>query len=115
MQPSILSRSFFSPARGGHAPGDLRDAFCDAVDAYEAWEDDEPEPKIEVRECAFTVRQVCGLLWNCSDITPGMLYDQVCNLIRWPEDAPKRRTYASCARTLATLYDDVLATIEARP
>jgi hypothetical protein len=43
---------------------------------------------------------MCGLLWNCSDIMPGLLVDQLNDFARWPEDELKRRTYAAGARFL---------------
>jgi hypothetical protein len=45
MQTSVLHHSSYSPLQGGHAPGDIREAFCDAVDAFDAWKDGEPSPR----------------------------------------------------------------------
>jgi hypothetical protein len=97
---TILRGSYYSPARGGHAPGDIRNAFVEAVDAWDAWKAGEPEPMLEVREQQLTIRQVCGLLWNCADCMPSHLYDQVFDL-----DPMHRRSYSSAARYLVGLYD----------
>jgi hypothetical protein len=73
----------YQPHLGGHAPGHLRDAFVAAVDAFEAWNDGEPEPIVEVgyRETPITISAVFGLLWNCSDIMPGWLCQQIEDLM----------------------------------
>ncbi len=106
---SVLVNSRYSPYRSGHAPGDIRDAFGRAVDAFVAWKEGKipAEPEIEVREKRLTIREVCGLLWNCRDIVPGMLFDDICgvHIARLAQDAPQSRTYAACARVLAMAYD----------
>ena len=67
---SVLINSRYNPARGGHAPGDLRTAFEEAVEAICDWNEGDPEPTVEVREREMAVGAVCGLLWNCEDILP---------------------------------------------
>jgi hypothetical protein len=103
-QTSILRYSYFKPHLGGHAPGDLRDAFGEAIDAYEAWEEGEPEPNIEVRGRAMSLRAVCGLLWNCSDIMPSMLMRQMDDLKSY-RDNRHFGSYARAARFLRELVD----------
>jgi hypothetical protein len=103
MQTSILVGSRYSPSRGGHAPGDVLDAFADAVDAYEAWGGSNPGPTIEVRGGRFTVSAVCGLLWNCSDVMPSTMSQQLNDLTKWPRDGLRSNTYAAGARLLKSL------------
>ena len=86
MRTRILFQSSYSPCRGGHAPGDLRDAFGDAIDAYESWADGDPEPTIEVRDGWIAIRDICGLLWNCTDVMPSTMRTQLGGLFRWPEE-----------------------------
>ncbi|MGH7096657.1 MAG: hypothetical protein ACREE4_03220 [Stellaceae bacterium] len=95
---SVLNGSFYTAARGGHAPSDLRRAFCAALDAFREWEDGAAEPTIEVRERDLPISEVCGLLWNCSDILPGSsgYTMQLCD----DGNLPQRRTYAAAARWL---------------
>ena len=33
--------------RNGHAPGYVRDAFCNAIEAFVAWKPGEREPSVE--------------------------------------------------------------------
>ena len=101
MPRTPLVGSFYIPGRGGHAPGDLREAFGDAIEAYELWNDGEPEPTVEVREKAVLISAVCGYLWNCGDIMPHMMVDAINDLT--PFDPLLRRTYAAGARKLKSM------------
>jgi hypothetical protein len=103
MQTSMLVGSGYSPSRGGHAPGDLREAFGDAVDAFEAWGGGDPGPTIEVRGGRLTVSAICGLLWNCSDVMPPAKSQQLNDLTKWPQDRLRSNTYAAGARLLKSL------------
>ena len=72
-----LVNSQYNPARGGHAPSDLRDAFLKTVEAVFDWSTGEPEPTVEVREREMPVSAVCGHLWNCRDVLPSGTMDGV--------------------------------------
>ena len=71
-----INRSVIS----GHAPGQFRDAFLEAVEFEET---DSPE---------FIA--LCGKLWNCTDILPR----DACNDL----DIRQGSTYAMAARVLRT-------------
>jgi hypothetical protein len=103
----ILKGSAFQPAKGGHAPGDVREAFCEAVDAFEERQNGAPEPTVELREQQLPISAIFGLLWNCSDILPGTLWSQLED-VAGHDDLPKRRTYGA-GRTLVACSrgDDV--------
>jgi hypothetical protein len=68
-------RSRYDPKRGGHAPGDLRDVFCDAVEKY-AGEGEFPRV-VELREQRVPLAYVCSLLRNCTDVLPGWVGDEL--------------------------------------
>lgn len=93
----------YSPARGGHAPSHLRDAFSDAVDAIEQWAPGEPEPIIYVGRSQeeWPVRKAVGVLWNCTDFMPEMICDAIDDMLPWLCSL-RRRTYAAGARALLT-------------
>jgi death-on-curing protein len=93
----VLHASFFSASRGGHAPGDLRDAFEDALEAFQIWEQGRPEPTVDLREQRLPISRVCGLLWNCSDILPRLLWSMMADI---DDELPQRRTYGAAARWL---------------
>jgi hypothetical protein len=90
--------------RSGHFPGHLREAFLAAIEAYLVWEDRESEPKITVeihyQEREMLISEVCGWLWNCTDILPGTEYRELVDNARWEHEAPKCQTYAAAARYL---------------
>ena len=96
---SFLTYSYYKPSRGGHAPGDLRDAFIAALDAYEAWETGEPEPTVELRDEQVTLTRLCGLLWNCTDVLPSYIAYQLAMLT----NARAGSSYAGAARLLKQL------------
>ncbi len=97
---SIISRSRFNPSRGGHGPGDVRDAFEEAVGAFEFWVEDTPEPAIEVRGRSVPISGVCGLVWNCTDVMPSSMCRELEAL---GIDMPQGSTYARGARGLKRL------------
>jgi hypothetical protein len=87
--------------RDGHAPGHVRDTALAAFEAWLHWNGDGPEPTVEY-EIHYEPHQIpisraCGLVWNCIDIVPGGLVDQITR----DELLPIRsRTYAALARAI---------------
>ncbi len=67
--PLRIRTPYYHPSRGGHAPGDLRDAFAEAVEAGRG----DPNQTVELRDQTVTLARVAGLLWNCRDVMPGDL------------------------------------------
>jgi len=67
----------FNPSKGGHAQGHLRHVFEEIADLLEQ------EKKIRLTtklgdpgdSNQYTVGEIIGLLWNCTDILPGGIYD----------------------------------------
>jgi hypothetical protein len=95
--------------RNGHAPGHVRDAACAAFQAWLDWDGAAPEPTVEY-EIGYVPHQIlisraCGLVWNCTDIVPGSLFDAVQesaqDWLRNHEPVVKRQTYGACARAIA--------------
>ena len=98
---TILEHSRYSPARGGHAPGDVRDAFLEALEDMRGWRTGTPEPTAEVRGQAIPISRLCGLLWNCTDIMPGHACGDMQHVI---DEFPNAgATYAQAARALKAL------------
>ncbi|CAO4183532.1 BRA0787 family protein [Methylorubrum aminovorans] len=104
MSQSVLIHSRYKPARGGHAPGDLRNAFLEAIEAFEAWEEGADEPTVDVRDRPVTITRLCGLLWNCSDTMPGSEQRVLEDMLpgRWIGDDRRGtlNTYAMAARAM---------------
>jgi hypothetical protein len=71
----------YNPARGGHAPGHLRDRFLELIEGRL------PDNAAE-REELF---DLCGQLWNCSDTLPSGCAEQL---------DLRAGSYASLARQL---------------
>jgi len=58
---------WFNPSRGGHSPGDLREAFGEMV------EREDFSSEVEIDGIPTSPQWVIGQLWNCSDIMPSYL------------------------------------------
>jgi SHS2 domain-containing protein len=90
----------------GHAPGHVRDAALAAFEAFMDWDGEDPEPTVEV-EIAYEARQISltrawEMVWNCTDIVPGLMFDRLSDHLRRDLDQPpiQRRTNAACARAI---------------
>jgi|SRR5229473_7671329 hypothetical protein len=87
--------------RNGHAPGHVRETALAAFDAWLDWNRlEEPEPTVEY-EIQYVPRQItitraCGLVWNCTDVVPGHVFDGLCT----QGLEVGRQTYAACARAI---------------
>jgi hypothetical protein len=86
--------------RHGHAPGHVRDTALEAFAAWLDWDRKPPEPTVDY-EIGWVPRPIpltyaLGLVWNCTDIVPGHVFDSLlaCGV------EPRRRTYAACARAV---------------
>ena len=102
----ILRHSRYNPGRGGHAPGDLRDAFCDAVEAMGQWTSSEPLPTIEIREQIVSIDNAFRLLWNCVDVLPHLLVTEVNELLQLHDRTElKRSSYSAASRALLAVCD----------
>jgi hypothetical protein len=67
---TALVNSRYNPARGGHAPGDVRDSFLAWLEAYYHAKGTDPVPTAELREQEIKPAKLFGLLWNCTDVLP---------------------------------------------
>jgi len=77
----------YDASRGGHAPGHLREAFCELIETgkmpdIDFWWDGQ----------ARMFEWLRGQLWNCSDIMPSGLCMDL--------DLPQGSTYARAVRSL---------------
>jgi hypothetical protein len=86
--------------RHGHAGGHLREMFINAIDAFRTWETREPEPTVELEvnyePHEITISKACGIMWNCTDILPGVWSDIIEELF----GKGHRGTYGAAARLM---------------
>lgn len=106
----ILVSSRFKPARGGHAPGDIRDAFLDVLGDLRRWSPGTPEPAAEVRDRQMPLSALCGLLWNCTDALPSSNGAEVWSFVERFGDgyeAGRRASssYGRAARALKAIFE----------
>jgi hypothetical protein len=85
----------------GHAQGHVRDAALAAFEAWASWDGEGPEPTVEYEihyePHEIPISRMCKLVWNCTDIVPGLVFDL---LTRDMGLEIKRQTYAACARAI---------------
>lgn len=107
---SILISSRYRPARGGHAPNDIRDAILAALEDLRGWAPGAPEPTTEVRERQVPLSVLCGLLWNCTDTLPSSDGAEVWSFVERYGDgyeAGRRASwsYGRAARALKAVFE----------
>src|SRR2546427_12789782 len=66
----------YKPARGGHAPGHLRDGLY----AWIGNGADDELVKVGYDEVDIAVGQLLGALWNCTDVLPGGVRQDLADL-----------------------------------
>ncbi len=85
--------------RNGHAPGHVRQAFCDAIDAFLEWDGQKPEPSVFFETNyvpqKITISQACSLVWNCNDVMPWTSFCDFREVL-----STGRQTYAACAQAM---------------
>ncbi len=85
----------YNPALGDHAPSYLREAFHSFIELGQT-EEIGLDSTLE-DENHFTLCEIIGLLWNCTDTLPGDDYDDL--LYNWDLELDKQ-TYAAAVRAL---------------
>ncbi|MEI5677885.1 hypothetical protein G6N74_08375 [Mesorhizobium sp. CGMCC 1.15528] len=99
------------PLHEGHAPFVLHQAFHDALDAYEDWALDAPEPFVEFDRNNVAISAVFGRMRTCTDILPIRTLDAVRDVVgakAAQELASDQITYAHAALLLRALCVDRL-------
>jgi hypothetical protein len=84
-------------------PVTSRETFLDAIEAYARWSfgGGGTLPTV-AREINYEPHQIslaeaCGLVWNCTDILPGMVAETIETDLELPI---RKRTYAAAARAM---------------
>jgi hypothetical protein len=89
--------------RYGHLPGHIRDAFLEAIDALADWNPSGPLPparvsfEVRYRTRQISVAEACGLVWGCTDVLPGDVFQSLTEDIGLDV---KRQTYAAAAHAM---------------
>jgi hypothetical protein len=88
----------------GHAPGHVRDAACDAFEAWMDWDGELPEPTIEYEihyvPHRIPISRACGLVWNCTDIVGGLVFDRLRDELEAAGQTIKSCTFGASARAI---------------
>jgi hypothetical protein len=119
----LAGRRRYTPGRGGHAPGHLREALLDCLpdplsdEQVSPWWETLADPEtpwyFDGSRCApwahLTTRErarwLTGQLWNCNDILPGSCRDEFKLNATTLDLSTGRATYAVLARALRADLD----------
>ncbi|PWJ83863.1 hypothetical protein C7441_10722 [Pseudaminobacter salicylatoxidans] len=93
------------PLHEGHAPILLHQAFHDALEAYEEWTLEAPEPFVEFEGNVVSVSAVFGRMRSCTDLLPVRTLDIVREIVGHaaPELPEDDVTFAHAALLLRAL------------
>ena len=93
------------PLYQGHAPIMLHQAFHDALEAYEEWRLDAPEPCVEVEGRSVAISAVFGRMRSCTDLIPVRTLDALHDIVGKAalELGDEQVTYAHAALLLRAL------------
>jgi hypothetical protein len=75
---------------------DVHRTFEEVVEEWCGWKPGKPEPTVEFQKRAIPLSEACRMAWNCSDILPGHLFNQ----LRDDELPMRSSTYAAAARAM---------------
>jgi hypothetical protein len=105
---SEFTQRKFNPSRGGHAPGQLRDALLEALEGPDPWWNNLERDFFSGRQQAAwdcmspkqRGRWLIGQLWNCNDVLPGSVRSEMSDNFD-----VSVFTYSSLVRLLANELD----------
>ena len=81
--------------KDSHAGNELREAFDAMVTGLDTH--DAPEA-IQIDGITISSKELCGLLWNCTDQLPNSLYQEIKS--RLPDDIKVPTSFAGAARLI---------------
>jgi len=97
--------NFLPDLHEGHAPITLQQLFGEALEAFDAWEDERAEPMVIFEDRVVSIGMVFDAMLGCTDLLPHTLADIVTDtLVRNPKTAPVEiATFGDAARLAAAL------------
>ncbi|HWK63870.1 MAG TPA: hypothetical protein VNS34_02965 [Rhizobiaceae bacterium] len=96
-------RYLLPPLHEGHAPIFLHQAFEDAVEAFESWVADAPEPVVDCDGRPTAISAVFGRMRTCTDILPMRVVEDVLAVLHDDDELALdagQASYAEAARVL---------------
>jgi hypothetical protein len=68
------------------------------------WDGTSPEPTVEYEihyvPHRTSISRACGLVWNCTDIVGGLVFDHLRDELEAAGQVIKSRTFGACARAI---------------
>jgi hypothetical protein len=77
---------------------------CDAFQAWMDWDGRSPEPTVEYEinyvPHRISISRACGLVWNCTDTVPGIVFEELQSGLEAAGQTVRRQTYGACAQAI---------------
>jgi hypothetical protein len=106
-------RYLLPPLHEGHAPIFLHQAFEDAVEAFENWAADDPEPVVYCDGRPTVISAVFGRMRTCTDILPMRVLQDVLAVLREVDELTLDTGQASYAEAALVLRAHCVARLKA--
>lgn len=90
----------------GHAPITLQNLFRDALEAYEDWEEDMPEPIVSFEGKVLPISAVFEWMKSCTDLMPANMIGIVSDRLTRPwrgAGSLDEMTFSTAARVMSVL------------
>jgi len=94
------------PLQDGHAPITLQHLFREALDEFEDWPADAPQPEVSFKDERVSINEVFDALKGCTDIVPANFVGGVTERLTkpWQGEGPlDEMTFATAARVMSVL------------
>ena len=90
--------------RNGHSGGYVRETALNAFQEWMDWDGMSPEPTVEYEinyvPHRILISRACGLVWNCTDIVPGRVFNMLQSDLEDAGQTVRRQTYGACAQAI---------------
>ncbi len=99
--------NFLPDLHEGHAPITLQQLFGDAMEAFDAWEDERAEPMVIYEDHIVPIGVVFESMHDCTDILPRTLADIATDALARNPAAPETAiaTFGDAARIATALTE----------
>lgn len=97
--------NFLPDLHEGHAPITLQQLFGDALEAFDAWEDERAEPSVVHEDRLVPIGTVFERMRDCTDILPHTLAAILSDKLPQDEAGAEIATFADAARIAGALVE----------
>lgn len=97
--------NFLPDLHEGHAPITLQQLFGDALEAFDAWEDERAEPTVVYEDRLLPIGAVFESMLGCTDILPHAMADILADKLGNDAAGTDILTFSDAARTAGAVVE----------